>query len=75
MKNVELADKEIDQELKGNRKEDQKYLMVLCLTHIDPFVGLDGNALGPYEKGQVVNLAKTIAEILIADGKAEAVDE
>ena len=75
MKSVELADKEIDQELKGDRKEDQKYLMVLCLAHIDSFVGLDGNPLGPYEKGQVVNLAKTIAEILIADGKAETVDE
>ena len=41
----------------------------------EEFVGLDGDKLGPFKKGDVVNLPTEIANILIVDSKAELMED
>ena len=38
---------------------------------VSELVDLKGNKIGPFEKGQIVNISKEIAQILIDDSKAE----
>lgn len=49
--------------------------LVLFLQDVEEFVDLQGNTLGPYSKGDIVNLASQVAEILVSDKKAEIVSE
>ena len=49
--------------------------LVLFLDKVEEFVGLDGERVGPFQKGQIANLPREIAQILIADGKAEIIEE
>ncbi len=75
MKDIELMDKDILSELNGNIGEERKHILVTFKEGVDEFVGLEGEKLGPYEKGQIVNLPKEICEILIADGKVDSMEE
>lgn len=49
--------------------------LILFLEDIEEFVGLNGEAFGPYKKDEIVNISKTIADILISGKKAEVVSE
>lgn len=74
MKSIDLSDKRLNDILNGN-KEEQKNELVVFKEHVDEFVGLTGEKMGSYEKGQIVNMPKEIAKILIDSGKAEIVGE
>ena len=43
---------------------------VLFLEDVEEFVGLDGNNLGPFKKGDSAELVSEISNILVADGRA-----
>ena len=47
--------------------------LVLFLEPIEEFVGLDGESLGPFEKGDISNLPLQIADILAGDKKVEII--
>ena len=47
--------------------------MILFLDNVDEFVGIDGKSMGPFKIGEIANLPKQIADILISDKKAEFV--
>ena len=74
MKNIDLSEKRLNDILNGN-KEEQKNELVVFKEHVDEFVGLTGEKMGSYEKGQIVNMPKEIAKILIDSGKAELAGE
>jgi len=74
MKNIDLSEKRLNDILNGN-KEEQKNELVVFKEHVDEFVGLTGEKMGAYEKGQIVNMPKEIAKILIDSGKAELAGE
>jgi DNA replication initiation complex subunit (GINS family) len=74
MKNIDLSDKELNNLLNGNR-EEQKNELIVFKEHVEEFVGLGGEKMGAYEKGQIVNIPKEIAKILIDSGKAEIVGD
>ena len=42
---------------------------------VDELADFDGNSLGPYKKGDVVNLSPQVADILIESSKAQIVLE
>ncbi len=67
------ADKVLNDNLNGNNL-DLNSKMVLFLKPVDEFVGLNGEKLGPYIEGQMANLPKGIADILIGDNSAEVVE-
>ncbi len=63
--------------LEGQVKEekDLKNLFVRFKEEVPAFFGSNGNELGPFKKGDVANLPKEIAEILVTDGKTALIDE
>jgi len=74
MKCIDTSDKNLNGILNG-KEENKKNELVVFKENVEEFVGLDGEKMGPYDKGQIVNLSKEIAKILIEDGKAEVVEE
>ena len=71
---LEKSDKELGSLLNGNKNgEEIKNEMVVFLEDVEEFVGLKGEKMGPYSSGQVANIGKEIAKILIGDEKAEAI--
>ncbi len=78
MKNIDFSDKKLKSLLVGGEISEEaveKNELVCFLDHIEAFVDMEGEPMGPYEKGQMANIPKNIAEILIGDGKAEVVKE
>jgi hypothetical protein len=73
MKCVDISDKKLDKALNGEG-EKQKHNLIAFKERVEEFVGLDGEKMGPFEKGQVANVSKEIANILISDGKADLLE-
>jgi len=46
----------------------------LFLENVEEFVDLEGEKMGPYEKGQIANLPKEIINILVDGKKVERID-
>ena len=74
MKSIERGEKKINEILKGN-SETPKNKLIVFIDNTDKFLDLDGNELGPFIKGDIVNISEEIANILIIDKKAEGVDD
>lgn len=74
MKNIDASEKRLNDILNGN-KEEAKNELIVFREFVEEFVGLNGEKMGGYEKGQIVNIPKEIAKILIDSGKAELVGE
>jgi len=75
MKCIDFSDKRLNENLNGKREEDVKNRLIVFITNVEEFLGLDGEKFGPFEKGQIANLPKEIAKILIDDGKAELCED
>lgn len=77
MKSIEKGDKKIDRVLKGagDEKDLKRNKMIVFIDDADEFLDLEGKKLGPFKKGDVANVSQEIANILIVDRKAEAIDE
>jgi len=74
MKNIDNSDKRLNEILNGN-KEEQKNELVVFKEHVEEFMGMNGEKMGAYEKGQIANLPKEITKILVESGKAEMVGD
>jgi len=74
MKCIDSSDKRLKESLNGKKTENQKNELICFLEGIEEFVGLDGEKMGPYEKGQIANLPKEIVKILVDDGKCEVIE-
>ena len=70
MKSIDISEKRLNDMLNGN-KEEQKNELIVFKEFVEEFVGLEGEKMGAYEKGQIVNIPKEIAKILVDSGKAE----
>jgi len=75
MKCISLSDKSLDGELNGKKEEIQHNELVIFKEEVEEFMGMDGEKMGPFEKGQIANIPKEIANILIEGEKAEIVVE
>lgn len=77
MKAVNEGDKLMERTLSGAGTEEtnQKNKLIIFKQDAEEFLDLEGNKLGPFKKGDIVNLAQEIANILIVDNKADPVDE
>lgn len=74
MKSIDVSDKVLSGALNGN-SEEPKNKLVVFKDKVEEFVGLGGEKMGPYEKGQIANIPKEITRILVDGGKAEFVEE
>ncbi len=75
MKCIDSSDKKLTENLNGKRDTSQKNELIIFSENVNELVDLKGNQIGPFEKGQVANIPKEIAQILIDDNKAELVME
>jgi DNA replication initiation complex subunit (GINS family) len=71
MKCVDKIDLKLNEILNGKTYTEQKHALIIFKENVDALVDLDGETIGPYEIGQIANIQKEIAQILIDDGKAE----
>ncbi len=71
---VDKAGKEVQNLLNGNKQEKSTNKMILVSQEVGEFVNHNGTTVGPFNKGVLVNLDAPIADILVADGKAQYVD-
>ena len=72
----EEGDKELFSILNG-RKEgvEDKQKMIIFNESVEQFVDMDGKTIGPFGKGELVNLNSQVCEVLVGGGKATFVDE
>jgi DNA replication initiation complex subunit (GINS family) len=75
MKCVDSSDKQLTEILNGKKEEEKKNILLVFKKDVEEFLDLDGEKIGPFEKGQIANLSSEIANILIDDGKAEVVEK
>ena len=75
MKCSDASDKKMKQLFNGKKDEEQKNILVVFLDSVGEFLNVDGGMLGPYERGQIVNLPRDVAKILIDDKKCEVVEK
>ena len=50
-------------------------MLVKFKTDVENFLDISGLELGPFNKGDIANISKQIAQILIKDNKAAAIDD
>lgn len=70
MKCIDSTDKKLQEILNGKKQEEGKNSLIVFKKNVEEFMDMEGGKLGPFEKGQIANLPKEIAKILIEDGKA-----
>ena len=76
MDDLSIGDKKLVKLLNGQQQEEKKRnKLVTFLEDTNEFIGLDGEKIGPFKKGDIANLPAEIANILIVDNKAENVEE
>jgi len=74
MKCIDSTDKKMNEILNGKEVgEILKHDLIVFKADVEELMDLEGNMLGPFEKGQIANIPKEIAKILIDDSKAEFV--
>jgi len=72
---IKDSDKDFNIILSGEENLESKNKIISFVQDVSEFIGLDGNMLGPFEKGQIANLPVEISKILVDDGKAEWIGE
>ncbi len=75
MKGIEVSDKKISELLNGKEKQTENNDLIVFKEDIEELMDLDGKKMGPFEKGQIANLSKNIAKILVEDNKADYIVE
>ena len=76
MKSFNESDKKIAKSLSGIDEETpEKNKLIIFKSDTDEFLDLEGNKIGPFKKGDIVNIQQEIANILIVDNKADPIGE
>jgi DNA replication initiation complex subunit (GINS family) len=72
---LEKVGKDINNSLNGTEERELKNRLIRFKTNVKGFVDANDNILGPFQEGEIANLSAEIAQILIQDGVAEAINE
>ena len=64
MKCIDVSDKKLNESFNGEELTEQNNVLVVFLEDVSSFSDLEGNSLGPFDKGQIANLPKEIVLIL-----------
>ena len=75
MQIMENADKSVLGLLNGEEKTGNSFSLISFKEDVEEFLGLEGEKLGPFSKGEIANLPEKIAKILDEAGKVEVIDE
>lgn len=76
MKCVEGSDKKLNELINGGIEEKTvENSLILFIDNVESFVGMNGEKMGPYDKGQIANIPKEIAKILVQSNKSEFIEK
>ncbi len=75
MKSISISDKKLAESLNGEKSKKKTYEAVVFKKDVSEFMGMDGEKMGPYEKGEMANISPEIAKILADDGKADVLEQ
>lgn len=75
MKSMEEGDKKLKEQLHGKNQETENNEMIVFNEDIGEFMSPEGEKMGPYKKGQLANIPKEVAKILLDGGKADKVEK
>jgi DNA replication factor GINS len=76
MKFVEGSDKKLNELINGGIEEKSvENSLILFIDNVESFVGMNSEKMGPYDKGQIANIPKEIAKILVQSNKAEFIEK
>jgi DNA replication initiation complex subunit (GINS family) len=75
VKSLEKGEKGLNEMMVGKKIIEKKNILVRFLEGVPAFLNLDGQEIGPFEKGEVANIDKEIAGILLSDKKVDVIDE
>ncbi len=74
MKSIERSDRKLNELLEGKREEFKNEL-IMFKSNVGEVLDAEGRKIGPFEKGQIANIPKEVAKILVDDGKARVVEK
>jgi DNA replication initiation complex subunit (GINS family) len=73
---MDISEKKLAESLNGSRGESVKSNdLIVFLEDVTEFMGVEGDKMGPYIKGDIANIPKEIAKILSDSGKAQVIDK
>lgn len=72
---MEQAEKNISGFLNGKKQEQEKNKLILFKEDTEEFLGVTGEIIGPFKKGDIANLPIEIVNILVGGEKAEFIEE
>jgi DNA replication factor GINS len=74
---MDSSEKRLSESLNGNGKGEpiKNNDLVVFLDDVEEFLGVEGDKMGPYKKGDIANIPKEIAKILLDSSKVEIVDK
>ncbi len=77
MKAIEDSKKDVEKKLSGKDDDsvEEKHKLVVFKQDTEEFLDLEGNKLGPFKEGDIVNLPQEIANILLVDNKVDSAEE
>lgn len=75
MKCIDISNKKVGDILNGGKSENSTNELVVFIENVEEFMNLEGGKMGPFEKGQVANIPKEIAKILVDDNKVEIIEK
>lgn len=75
VKSLEKAEKNLNEAMQGGDKGESRYKLVRFLEKVEEFLDMEGEAVGPFEKGEVANLGKEIVGILSQDKRVEVIED
>jgi len=75
VKAFEEGDKQINKLLSGKKEAEEKFRLVMFNQDVEEFVDHGGKVIGPYTAGELANIDKSVADILVSGGKAGFVEE
>ena len=61
--------------MNGGIKAEESHKLVRFLENVPEFLNLEGETIGPFEKGELINIEGKVAEILVSSGKAMFIGE
>ncbi len=61
--------------MSGTEKQQSKYKLVKFVDKVEEFLDMEGETVGPFEKGEIANLDFEIADLLTQDKKVEIIEQ
>ncbi len=75
VKSLEQGDKDLSLILNGKNESKIENKMIIFSENVESFIDMSGSPIGPFIKGDLVNLDSKVSDILVSSGKANYVDE